>query len=59
MNSPNVAQSIIEEAEKRDITTICLGKPHISLVRVILATNLFNQLLKKLSESDIDLVILS
>ena len=59
VSSPNIAQSIIEEAEKRDITTICIGKPHINLFRVILATNLFNQLLKKLAESDIDLVILS
>lgn len=55
----NVAKAIIEEAEKRGITTICVGKPHISLLRIIVATNLFNQLLKKLSASDIDLVILS
>ncbi|MCC6723254.1 MAG: sensor protein KdpD [Saprospiraceae bacterium] len=59
VSSTNVAQTIIEEAEKRDITTICIGKPHITLFQVILATNLFSQLLKKLSESDIDLVILS
>lgn len=59
VSSVNIAQTIIEEAEKRDITTICIGKPHITLFQVILATNLFSQLLKKLSESDIDLVILS
>lgn len=59
VSSSNIAQSITEEAERLDATTICLGKPHISLVRVILATNIFNQLLKKLSESDIDLIILS
>ncbi|WP_138475794.1 sensor protein KdpD [Dyadobacter bucti] len=55
----NISQAIIEVAEHREITTICLGKPHINLFRVILATNLFNNLLKKLSSSDIDLVILS
>jgi two-component system sensor histidine kinase KdpD len=55
----NISQAIIQVAEQREITTICLGKPHINLIRVILATNLFNNLLKKLSSSDIDLVILS
>ncbi|REA57434.1 sensor protein KdpD [Dyadobacter luteus] len=55
----NVSEAIIEVAEQQQITTICLGKPHITLLRVILATNIFNNLLKKLSSSDIDLVILS
>ena len=54
-----VAGAIIEQAEQRQVTTICIGKPHISLLKVILATNLFNNLLKKLSANDIDLVILS
>ncbi|MCF2489281.1 sensor protein KdpD [Dyadobacter sp. CY347] len=55
----NISEAIIQVAEQRQITTICLGKPHINLLRVILATNVFNNLLKKLSASDIDLVILS
>jgi two-component system sensor histidine kinase KdpD len=54
-----VAKVIMEQAEARKITTICIGKPHFSLVQIILATNVFNDLLKKLSASDIDLVILS
>ncbi len=59
VNSPNIAESILGEAEKLNVTTICIGKPHISLFRVIMATNVFNQLLRKLAASDIDLVILS
>lgn len=55
----NIAKAIVLEAEKRNVTTICLGKPHFSLIRIILATNLFRQLLKKLSSSNIDLIILS
>lgn len=55
----NVAKAIIEQCDERHITTICIGKPHLNLFRVILATNVFNELLKKLSASDIDLVILS
>ncbi|MBK9732052.1 MAG: sensor protein KdpD [Chitinophagaceae bacterium] len=59
VENTNVAKAIIEQAELREITTICMGKPHLSLMRVIIATNVFNELLKKLSSSDIDLVILS
>ena len=55
----NVAKAIIEQCQERGVTTICIGKPHLSLVKIILATNVFNDLLKKLSDSDIDLVILS
>ena len=59
VESKNVAKAIIEQAEQRNITTICVGKPHLSLLRIILVTNVFNELLKKLSANDIDLVILS
>lgn len=59
VQNSNISETIIEIAEQKNITTICVGKPHISLFRVILATNVFNNLLKKLSSSDIDLVILS
>ena len=55
----NIAKAIIETAEQKGITTICIGKPHLSLVKIILATNIFNQLLQKLCSSDIDIVILS
>jgi len=59
VESNSVSAAIIEQAEQRGITTICIGKPHLSLFRIILATNVFNELLKKLSSSNIDLVILS
>jgi two-component system sensor histidine kinase KdpD len=59
VESENVAKTIIEQCELRNITTICIGKPHLSLIKVILATNVFNELLKKLSSNNIDLVILS
>jgi two-component system sensor histidine kinase KdpD len=54
-----VAATITAQAEERKITTICIGKPHISLLKVILSTNIFKALLNKLSSSDIDLIILS
>jgi two-component system sensor histidine kinase KdpD len=55
----NIARGIIETAEERKITTICLGKPHLSLVKVILNTAVFNQMLNKLSDANIDIVIFS
>lgn len=59
VESPTVATAIIEQAEQRKITTICVGKPHLSLLKILLATNVFNQLLKKLASSNIDIIILS
>lgn len=59
VENENISKAIIEQCEERRITTICIGKPHLNLGRIILATNIFNALLKKLSVNDIDLVILS
>lgn len=55
----NIAKGIMEVAEQHAITTICIGKPHLSLYNVIRSTAVFNQLLTKLAASDIDVVILS
>jgi two-component system, OmpR family, sensor histidine kinase KdpD len=55
----NIARAIIQVVEEKQITTVCIGKPHLNLFQVILRTNLFNQLLKKLSTNDVDLIILS
>jgi len=59
VESTTIAKAIIEQASERKITTICIGKPHLNLFKIIIATNVFNQLLTKLSSNDIDLVILS
>ena len=59
VHDARVAQVIIDTAIEKRVTTVCIGKPHISLFRIILRTNLFNQLLKTLSSNDIDLIILS
>jgi two-component system sensor histidine kinase KdpD len=55
----NIARGIIDTAEERKITTICIGKPHLRLMNVVLNTAVFNQMLNKLSEANIDIVILS
>ncbi|HEY8937669.1 MAG TPA: sensor protein KdpD [Cyclobacteriaceae bacterium] len=59
VKSENIPASIARLAEEKQITTVCIGKPHLHLWQVILNTNIFNRLLNKLSDSDIDLIILS
>ncbi|MPS72263.1 MAG: sensor protein KdpD [Chryseobacterium sp.] len=54
-----VAHAIMKQCEERKITTVCIGRPHLNLWKVILATDTFNSLLNKLSQGKIDLVILS
>lgn len=59
IKNKNIAKGILDASVAQNITTICIGKPHLTLFNVILSTPVFNQLLNKLSESDIDIVILS
>ncbi len=54
-----IAKAIIEQAELKKITTVCIGKPRMNFLKIILSTNVFKELLNKLSSSDIDLIILS
>lgn len=55
----NVASAILGMIEEKNITTVCIGKPHFKLWQIILKTGMFNQLLKTLSNNEVDLVILS
>mgnify|MGYP000063527825 FL=1 len=55
----NIADAVMRIVKERNITTVCIGKPHLSIWQVILRTSTFNRLLTALSENDVDLVILS
>jgi len=59
VKSDHIAKTIWETAEKYDITTICIGKPHFKFYQVVLKTAMFTQLLNKMSQTHIDLIILS
>ncbi len=59
VKSDKITASIMKVAAEREITTICIGKPHLNLFQVILRTTVFNQLLKNLAATETDLVILS
>ena len=59
IKSGNIARGIYEATAQKEITTICIGKPHLNIFNIIMNTAVFNQLLNKLSAADIDIVILS
>lgn len=59
VKSNAITRTIIDIANEKEITTICIGKPHLNIFQVILRTAVFNGLLKNLAMKDIDLVILS
>ncbi len=54
-----VSKGILSTVEEKGITTVCIGKPHLNLTQIILATSSFNELLNTLSSKKIDLIILS
>lgn len=55
----HIAKAIIEQAQHRQITTICLGKSRFRLYQIVFATSIYNKLLNKLSSSSIDIIIFS
>ncbi|UKT62688.1 sensor protein KdpD [Pedobacter mucosus] len=59
VKSNQITQAIMDLATEKEVTTICVGKPHLNIFQVILRTAVFNGLLKNLAMKDIDLVILS
>lgn len=59
VRSEDVTETITRIAAEKEVTTICIGKPHLSLFQVIMRTAIFNKLLKNIAETETDLVILS
>ena len=59
VQNTHITDAILEVVAQKEITTVCIGKPHLSLFKVILSTTVFNKLLNNLTSSNIDLVILS
>lgn len=59
VENSSITDAILAIVEQKNITTVCIGKPHLNLFKVILSTTIFNKLLNNLTSSNIDLVILS
>ncbi|CAH0336639.1 Sensor protein KdpD [Flavobacterium sp. CECT 9288] len=59
VQNTHITDAILNMVAQKQITTVCIGKPHLSLFKVILSTTVFNKLLNNLTSSNIDLIILS
>lgn len=59
VEAKNIPDAILGVVKQKKITTVCIGKPHFNLFKVILSTTIFKRLLNTLTLSNIDLVILS
>ena len=59
IKNKSIAKGILQAAEQTKVTTLCIGKPHLNLMNIILGSAVFNQVLKALSASEIDIIILS
>ncbi len=55
----SIARCIAKFAEEHEITTVCIGKPRLTLLSVIIATSIFDSLLKRLTRTGTDLIIIS
>lgn len=55
----NVGREIMAQCELRKISTVCIGKPRITLSKIVLLGDTFRVLLNRLAQERIDLVILS
>ena len=59
LENENIVDAMLKIVDEKNITTVCIGKPHFNLFKVIMATTIFRRLLNSLSASNVDLVILS
>lgn len=59
VESPAITDAILDIVQQKKITTVCIGKPHFNIFKVILSSTIFRRLLNSLSKSNVDLVILS
>jgi two-component system sensor histidine kinase KdpD len=59
VKAEDITETILRIAVEKEITTICIGKPHLSFFQLISQSAILSKLLKKISATETDLVILS
>ncbi|MRI63493.1 sensor protein KdpD [Ornithobacterium rhinotracheale] len=59
IKSDQISETIAQQCDERNITTVCIGKPQQTLLNTILARDMFHNLLNKLSKRNVDIIILS
>ncbi|WP_298648007.1 sensor protein KdpD [uncultured Proteiniphilum sp.] len=55
----NIPMAILEQAIKKNVSTICIGMPYISRWRMLAYVGIYKKILEELKKEGIDLIILS
>ncbi|MEA5046631.1 MAG: sensor protein KdpD, partial [Petrimonas sp.] len=55
----NIPEAILEQAVKKNVSTVCIGMPYISRWRMLLYLGTYKKMLRELKKEGIDLIILS
>lgn len=55
----NIPEAILEQAIKKDVSTVCIGMPYISRWRMLLYVATYKKILREFKKEGIDLIILS
>lgn len=55
----SITKAILEQAIRNNITTICIGKPRFRLFAFLYVGKVYNTLLKKITDLNIDIIVLS
>lgn len=58
-DAPNVIEGIVDVCKANQISTVCIGKPRMRLVGLVIAAFRYRRFFNSLSKSNIDLIILS
>lgn len=59
LKNSNVIETIVKTATDKQVSLIVMGKPRITLLNYLLNTDIFSQLMNKIAQTDIDLLIVS
>ena len=55
----NIPEAILEQAIKKNVSTVCIGMPYISRWRMLLYVATYKKILREFKKEGIDLIILS
>lgn len=59
LKANDITRGILEITEQKNISTVCLSRPNLNFMNILIKTAQFSKLLKRLSSYEIDVVIIS
>ncbi len=58
-NGHNIADAILEYVQKNQVTTVCIGKPHLNFFQQVFRLNWFHNFVNNMMREKVDIIILS